>query len=63
MRPQIKRSKTRMFWITGEVSFSAAFDKQGLFLESLYTQSDFPYERHILARGGQNGDQNSLFPT
>ena len=52
-----------MFWITGEVSFSAAFEKQGLFLESLYTQSDFPCERYILARGGQKGDQNSLFPT
>ena len=52
-----------MFWITGEVSFSAAFDKQGLFLESLYTQSDFPCERHILAGGGQKEDQNSLFPT
>ena len=52
-----------MFWITGEVSFSAAFDKQELFLESLYTQSDFPCERYILARGGQKGDQNSLFPT
>ena len=40
----------------GKISLSVVFEKaEKYFSELLYTQSDFPYERHFLAPRGQEG--------
>ena len=41
---------------SGKAGFSAVFYRhKNSFLESLYTQSDIPFEHHFLAPGGQTG--------
>ena len=51
----------------GKISLSVVFKKaEEYFSELLYTQSDFPYERHFLAPRGQEGGnrmgEESKFP-
>ena len=51
------RSKPRILDNLGEVSFSVVFDRPvDYFSELLYTQSDFPSERHFLTPYRTDGD-------
>ena len=53
----IDRSKTRIFWIILERLVSQQFfDRpKDYFSELLYTQINFPCERHFLAPGSEKG--------